>query len=406
LWNLLPFDSGRREVATRIENWHLGRWHRAKDEGGGVFRLEAAFAEVYAAGTPIVLMHGNRVAPGIWVEESKQVAVRDVTIHHSPGMGVIAQLSRDVTYERVRVVPSGDRLFSTWVDAFHMVDCDGCSRVLDCEASGQFDDGCNIHASFARVAARRGERRALLQLVHPQRFGRNAATPGATVAFYRRRDLVRVLVTEVVSAVTVNQEVADVSLKDALPVGEDELVCSRFDPESTIEVRGCRFGANRGRGVLLNMEHRAVVEGNHFHVSGRAIESVSDANYWWEGSPAQDLTIQNNTFEDCGFGPCGEDLIYVGPELPDGADPRAGPLRQTGESASGDEVAPVIGTVRVVNNTVVRHRGKLVHAHGVDRLVVSGNRVTDSTRYPVLSPGAQVEVGKGIRDAAVEGAVI
>lgn len=402
LWNLLPFDAGRREVCSRIENWHLSRFHRAFVLAKNGIRLEANFAECYAPGTHIVLMHGNRAAPAIWIEESNNVTVQDVTIHHAPGMGVLAQLSRDVTVRRVNVEPSGDRLFSTWVDATHFVDCNGATRLLDCALRGQFDDAANIHASFSLVTKRLSSRTARLQHVHPQRYGRNAATTGVGVAFYRRRDMTRLLVTRVLGAETLNQEFCDVTIADDLPSEPGELICARFDPESTVEVRGCRFGANRGRGLLINMEHHVRVEDNHIHVSGRAIESMPDANYWWEGSPVQDLIIRNNTFEDCCFGPCGDDIIFVGPELPDGSDPRGQPIRATGQAPAVRCATPALRNIRIQDNTIIRHRGCLLHAHGVDGLTFTGNRVSDSARYPLDLRGRACFIDNNVLNAEIE----
>lgn len=402
LWNLLPFDADRREVNSRVENWHLSRFHRATLEAKDRIRLEAAFSERYATGIPIVLMHGNRAAPAIWIEESAGVMIQDVTIHHAPGMGVLAQLSRDVTVQRVRIEPSGDRLFSTWVDATHFVDCQGATRLLDCDLRGQFDDAANLHSSFSLVVERPATRSVRLQLIHPQRFGQSAATSGVGFAFYRRRDMARLLVTQVVSCRTVNQEICDVILADDLPDESGELIGARFDLDSTVEVRNCRFGANRGRGLLINLEHRTVVKDNHMHVSGRAIESVPDANYWWEGSPVQQLTIRNNTFEDCGYGPCGGDIIFLGPELPDGADPRQSAVRAaTGHSAPESRTA-VLRNISIFDNTFVRHRGHLLHAHGVDGLRFTGNRILESLNYPVAPTETPVELGSGVSNVHLE----
>jgi hypothetical protein len=402
LWNLLPFDAERGEVSSTMENWHLSRLHQASDLGGGRFRLVAAFAESYPVGTPIVLMHGNRVAPGVWIEESVQVLIQDVTIHHAMAMGLVAQVSRDVTVERLRVVPSDDRLFSSWVDAVHFVDCHGATRLLDCELRGQFDDAVNIHASFSRVVAQADPCRVRIQAVHAQRFGPSAATPGAGLAFYRHADMRRVLVTRIVSTSQLNQEFCDLVLAEPVPSDAGALICSRYEPASTVEVRGCRFGANRGRGILINLEHHIVIDGNHFHVSGRAIESMPDANYWWEGSPVQDLVIRNNHFDDCCFGPCGNDLIYIGPELPDGADPRQGPFRTTADSGSTAEMLPVLSNIRITGNTISHHRGRLLHAHGVQELHFSGNRLEPSSRYPMEPWAEAVDIGPGVVSASVE----
>lgn len=400
LWNLLPFDLDRKEVCSPIENWHLSRFHKATDEGGGRFRLEANFTEVYTPGTTIVLMHGNRVAPGVWIDNSQQVTIQDVTLHHAPAMGLVAQLSRDVTVQRFTVKPSGDRLFSTWVDATHFVDCDGQTRLLDCELHGQFDDAANIHASFSKVVQRTGPRAARIMAVHPQRFGPTAATAGTGLAFYRRANMQRLLVTTVVAISPVNQEITDITVADNLPDIAEELICSRYNPDNAVEVRGCRFGANRGRGLLLNLEHHILIENNHFHVSGRAIESVPDANYWWEGSPVQDLTIRGNVFEDCGFGPCGDDLVFLGPELPDGSDPRRGALRASVLTDLPAEYVPVLRNARILDNTIIRHRGRLLHAHGIDGLEFTGNQLIASTRYPVL-PAVDLFDFKGVLHAKI-----
>lgn len=395
LWNLLPFDAQRGEVSSTVENWHLGGAHTAHQVAPGRFLLEAAFPEVYAPGTPIVLMHGDRVAPGIWIENSQDVVIENVTIHHAPGMGVIAQRSRNITIDGLRVVPSGKRLFSTWVDAVHMTDCDGATLVRNCELRGQFDDAVNLHARFSLMGARTGRCSALIHTIHPQHAGSSPATPGCGWAFYRRTTLELASVTRVKSVRQIDPTTAEVAWDDPLPEAGEEWVGARFDPDSTVEIRGCLFGANRGRGVLINLEHHAAVEHNHFHVSGRAVESIPDANYWWEGSPVRDLVIRGNTFDNCCYGPCGDDLMYFGPELPDGSDPRGNPLRAT-DHAAAPCTTPVMRNITVEQNTIIRHRGRALHAHGVDGLVFRQNTIRDASRHPGSDPASLIDLGPGM----------
>ena len=404
LWNLLPFDKNG-EIPAKHENWHLINFHKASVKGD-IFRLEAAFAETHPEGTTIALMHGNRVAPAVWIEDSEHITVQDITIHHAMGMGVVAQLSKNVTVERVTIAPSGDRLFSTWVDAVHMCDCSGATRVIDCRLRGQFDDAINLHASFSKVIPHGAPNRAILQLVHPQRYGDSPAKIGLDVAFYRRADLGRVLVTRVTDAARINQESTGITVADALPTDQGDLVCGVFDPSGTVEIRGNFFGPNRGRGILINLEHHVTIANNHFHVSGRAIESQPDANYWWEGSPVRDLTIRDNHLDDCGYGPCGDDAIFIGPELPDGADPRNGPLREThsesaAHAAENTAVGSAIGAVTITGNRITHHRGRFLHAHGIANLTVTGNRLDHSGRYPQQARGIAIDLGPGIGAANV-----
>lgn len=385
LWNILPLDPGSGMVKSKTENWHVSRWHRANDLGGGRFRLEADFADIYETGlvqgATVVLMHGNRVAPGIWIEESDGVQIENVTIHHAPGMAVIAQLSGDVLLNGVRVIPSGGRLYSSWVDAFHFVDCTGSTVIRGCEARGQFDDAVNIHGSFSRVLSRIDGHCLRIQTVHPQRFGRNAATPGSGLAIYLRATMERVLVTRVCKSSVLNQEVCEISLEDKVPEYPAEtLIVSRYNPQHTVRISGCSFGHNRGRGCLLNNEHRTIVEGCRFGVSGTAIECIPDANYWWEGPPVNDVTIRGNIFDNCGFGPCGDDLIRVGPEFPDGSNPRSGAIRDHSAGQSIECSIPALGRIEIKDNKIYHNQGKILDACNLANLTFSGNSIFSKSR--------------------------
>ena len=374
LWNALPFtDAG--EVATPHENWHLSYTHQAEVIDHSQVRLRAAFPEVYQPGTTVVLMHGKREAPGIWIADSAQVMIEDCTLHHALGMGVVAQTSRDVIIQRVRVAPSGERYFSTWVDATHHVDCQGHTQLLDCNLRGQFDDASNIHNSFSRVIATKTTNEALLQLVHPQQFGPSPAQPGQTIGWYDRQTLTLLDTTTVTYCEHLNEEWSRITVPDTIP-DQCEVVCSLYDPRGKVTVRGNAFGANRGRGILINVEQEAVVEDNHMHVSGIAVESVPDANYWWEGTPLTRLTVRNNIFDRCGWGPCGADTIHMEPELPDGSDPRRGALRDTTDARAAVSRA-ALGKVTISNNTVRQPQGAFVHAAGIEDLSVTGNRLEE-----------------------------
>ncbi len=404
LWNLLPYHPHRREVSSKNENWQISRWHRATTPAEGRIRIEADFREIYAPGTPIVLMHGNRVAPGIWVEESCGVTLENVIIHHAPAMGVLAQCSRDVSLRQVRVEPSGDRLFSTWVDAVHFVECHGHTLIEGCRLSGQFDDAVNIHAAFYKIVSHSAGRSMRVQTIHPQRFGPCGIKSGDGVAIYRRATMQRIAVGRAASVVPLNQEFHDIELAEAIPL-ENDCIIRRYEPGSAnrIEITHNNFGANRGRGILINMEHPTLIEGNHFHVSGRAIESIPDANYWWEAGPFEELVVRGNTFEDCNYGPCGDTLIHVGPELPDGSDPRKGAFHQSqGESLAVLPTEPVLKNLIIEKNTIIRHSSSLLFAQSVDGLVFEGNTITDSTAYPMRDTGPAIQLGSQVRNSRVQ----
>lgn len=384
LWNMLPFDPATGMVASKIENWHLSRWHYATDLSDGHFRLEADFAQSSESALlpdmPVVLMHGHRAAPAIWIDESENVQIENVTIHHAPGMAIIGQLSHHIALKNTLVVPSAGRLFSSWVDAFHFVDCSGSLSLDGCVAQGQFDDAVNIHGTFFRILEKIGERGLRLQTVHPQRFGKNPAIPGTGFALYLHKSMQRLLVTRVCSTKVINQEICDIELKDAIPdFPPHALIGSRHNLDNNIQINNCVFGPNRGRGCLFNIEHKVLVENCHFTVSGSAIECIPDANYWWEGPPAQDVTIRNNTFENCGFGPCGSVLVRALPEFPDGSDPRTGAIREGSALTNTTSNHPVLGQIALLDNFIDHTAGSIFEVHNCEHFIVSGNHFSQNS---------------------------
>lgn len=384
LYNVLAFDRARREPLARShESWPIERTHRATDLGGGRFRLEADFSQLPPVGGPIVFMHGDRVAPAVVLDTSDAVTLEDVTIHHALGMGVIAQACRDLTWRRIRVVPSGERLFSTWVDAVHTVDCGGFIRVLDCEFRGMFDDGANLHGVNRRVAAWPAPDRVVVEAMHHQQVGVVYSRPGDRLELADLASLSTVAEAGIVSVRVINSRLQELTLDRPLPGLADltarPLCARRQEPGQVTEVRGCVIGPNRGRALLLSTPGRIVVEGNQFHSSGNAIEIPTEASYWWESGPAADVRIERNLFDACGYAMCGESVLVV--HAPDGA-------------------SPLHGRVAFNHNEVRLAGGAIVQARRLTRLEMRGNTFSRHPGYVWLASALPLDLaGVGSVDA-------
>lgn len=389
LWCAVAFDAARREpLPGAAEHWHLERQHRATGLPGGRIRLDAAWgAGAPPAGSTLVLMHGDRVAPAIAIDGCTTTVIEDVTVHHALGMGVIAQTSRDITLRRFRCVPPPGRLTSSWVDATHFADCDGDLRLLECDLGGMFDDGSNIHGAFRRVVARPEPDLLWLRAEHPQQEGIAYARPGDRLALHAASTLARVAEAEVRSVEPINRRVQALRLSRPIDVAADSgsLVAMRYAPDTLVEVRGCRIAPVRGRGLLLQVPGRIVVEDNRFHTSGNAIVALCDATYWYESGPVEDLLVRGNVFDACAYGPCGADLVQVLPE-----------------SASGGFAAPVMGRVHVVDNEIRRASSSLLRARAVADLAFDGNRIAWHEGYPRRDAGPAVQLGEQIGLARIQ----
>lgn len=373
LYNVLAFDRARREPLARShESWQLERTHRATALGDHRFRLEADFSQLPPVGGPVVFMHGDRVAPAVVIDRSRDVTLDSVTIHHALGMGVIAQASRDLLLRRVRVVPSGDRLFSTWVDAIHAVDCGGSLRLLDCELRGMFDDGANLHGAHRRVVSWPAPDRVLVEAVHPQQAGVVYSQVGDTLRFSLLSDHTSVAEAVVTGVHVLNSRLQELSLDRPLPdLADQPLAIHRREPGQLTEIRGCSIGPNRGRALLLTVPGKIVVEHNRFHCSGNAIEIPPDTSYWWESGPVDDVRIADNIFDACGYAMCGRHLLVV-------------------HAPEGD--SPLHRHVAFVNNEVRLAGGALVQARRLARLEFTGNRLSRHPDYPWSPESAPIEL--------------
>ena len=98
----------------------------------------------------------NRRYPGFSFYKSAGVEVRNVTLHDSGGMALIAENCRDVVCSqyRVEVPPQSGRMVSASADATHFVGCSGKIVLRACRFESMLDDATNIHGVYMTVVDR------------------------------------------------------------------------------------------------------------------------------------------------------------------------------------------------------------------------------------------------------------
>ena len=109
-------------------------------------------------GTAVVLRHTIEFSrprlDSIVLQTSRNVSLIDLTIHHSPGMAVLAHDCTDLHFERIVNKPSSDSTpLAGNADAIHIASCRGHVVVRDCVADRQGDDGINIHSQYGVVTS-------------------------------------------------------------------------------------------------------------------------------------------------------------------------------------------------------------------------------------------------------------
>ncbi|HEY3329238.1 MAG TPA: hypothetical protein VGK19_04395 [Capsulimonadaceae bacterium] len=370
LGNILEWNPARRETEFRVyDNYSIRTTHRAREIEPGVVALTAKFSTVPTVGNVLAMEHSGRENPGITIAGSSDIVLTDVTFHHTRGMAVIAQWTHNIRLERVKVIPAAHkgRIISAAADATHFVNCRGLVELIDCVFEGQMDDPTNIHGLYARISRVLDDRTVEVELIHPQQLGVEITRVGDTVDLVNRNTLLTVQTATVAAVRTINKRFTIVSFADhlnpALTAG-DSLTSAGWTCGAVI--RGCKTGRNRARGFLISTPGKVLVENNHFHNPGAAILIAGDANYWFESHAVRDITIRNNHFDNCLYGTWGRAVIDVYPEIkPE--------HRNAGYYHRG---------IKVIDNTFDVLDPRIIKAHSVDGLTVTGNQINLSSKYP------------------------
>ncbi len=328
---LLEFDSQRREPAwMALDYWsqiYVKRGLIPADEIGMFY--PSFFTEQIGdrrvrirvpgiKGTPgnvMVFGPDHRLVPCIFMQDTRAVAISDVTIHHSGGMASVFLRCDDVTLQNCRVSASkrSEHIVSATADATHFINCAGQIQLKDCLFENQMDDATNIHGNYATVHHILDQRTIVFRLRHVQHRGFRLFDPGDEVVFSDAESLHELQRAEVSSVTPLNCELTLLTLSKPVRFGPQPgtLVWngSRSSPE--VVITGCVFRGNRARGILLGSGGPTLVENNLFHNPGAAVLLEGDGHRWFEQAAVRDLLIRGNTFENCNFGVWGRAVIEI-----------------------------------------------------------------------------------------------
>jgi len=373
--SLLEFDAHKRETAFQVWDQSGGPFYAVDEIAPRQVRLKVPKLK----GTPgniLVFANEGRRCPAITISDSTQTKLDHVTIYHAGGMAVIAQRSRDITLDHVRVTPSPGtgRVISASADATHFANCLGQITMTDCLFENQEDDATNIHGIYAQISEKISPTEIELRLVHPQQYGFDLITPGEELELVHGASLMTFGQAKVKSATHINAQYTRVTLDAPLPADlEPGDIVASLTGYPDVLIRHCVIQKNRARGLLLGSRGKIMIENNTFHTPGAAILFEGDGRFWLEQAGVRDCTIRHNTFDNCNYGTWGNAAIQVG----SGIEPAA-----RAESRYNRNILIEDNTFRVFDP-------RILNIYSVDGLTFRKNTITTSTDYPAIHTGAK-----------------
>lgn len=335
-------------------------------------------------GTVVVMRGWGRPTPGVFVSYDVNTTLENIRVHYSEGMGLLAQMSENITLEQFSVCLRGNndpRYFTAQADATHFSGCKGKIISANGLYEGMMDDAINVHGTYLKVQKRIDDKTLLGEYMHGQSYGFDWGYSGDVVQFVdsKTMELIgnqnRITAIEAVDRPSAQgakqfkiyfEEAIDPAISETGVFGIENLT---WTPEVYFGYNTVRN--NRARGSLFSTPKKTVVEGNVFdHTSGTAILLCGDCNGWFETGACHDVTIRHNKFINSltNMFQFTNAIISIYPEIPD--------LKSQQKYFHSGIV--------IENNEFVTFDAPIVYAKSVDGLVFRNNTIRQNTDYPAF----------------------
>lgn len=373
--DLLEFDPVKKETAFMAKDLWVGSNVPVKEIKPGIIKVLSSQV-TGRKGNVMVFASAHRLVPAFNISDSRDIQFENVDIFHCGGMGIIAQNSRNISANKVRVTPSpgSGRIISITADATHFSNCSGTIKLENCLFENQKDDATNIHGVYSKITKIIAPNAIEVQLVHKQQFGFDYLKSGMDIEFSDAASIVSYQRNLVKTIQKINKEYTRIefneNLSPAIKLGD--VIASASDYPEVI-IRNCTIRGNRARGILLNSRGKTMVSNNYFHVPGAAILFEGDASFWFEQSGVNDVSIFNNVFDNCNYGVWGNACLQVG----------------SGIAKNVRSISRYHKNIKIENNTFKVFDPRIINAYCVDGLVFKNNRIEISTQYHNIHPKAK-----------------
>lgn len=262
-------------------------------------------------GHVLLLRTWDRPAPGIFLFESSNTKLENITIHYTEGMGVLAQLCQNVSLDGIKVCfenKDSSRYITTLVDATHFSHCRGQIVSKNGFYENMGDDAINVHGIYLKVEKVVDQHTVVGRFMYEQTWGFDWGFPGDEIQFLssetsdvlgktNRIAGIRPMnneekVTGAYEFAITFEDSIDSKVAEGVPCCMENLT---WTPE--VYFTGNTICNNRARGSLFTTPRKVVVENNVYdHVSGSAILLSGDCSYWYESGACRDVLIRKNRF--------------------------------------------------------------------------------------------------------------
>lgn len=338
-------------------------------------------------GYVLLLRTWDRPAPGLFLFDSSNTKLQNITIHYAEGMGVLGQLCENVELDGLKVCFENEktsRYITTLVDATHFSHCRGKIISQNGYYENMGDDAINVHGIYMKVEKVMDSHTVVGRFMYEQTWGFDWGFPGDEVQFLLSETSdITGKVNRIANIVPANErgqvkgernfvitfeDPIDTKVLEGMPCCMENLT---WTPE--VYFVGNTIRNNRARGSLFTTPRKVVVENNVYdHVSGAAILIAGDCSYWYESGACRDVLIRNNRFINVlsvlSYG--AEAVISISPGIQRLSE-------QQGYYHGGGQEA-----IRIIENEFDVFDVSILYAQSVDGILFKNNLIRTNTEFP------------------------
>ncbi len=261
-------------------------------------------------GERFVLRSWHRPTPSVFISLAENTQLYNVKIHYANGMGLLAQMSTNITLDKFGVCLKGkkdDRYFTAQADATHFSGCRGTIKSTNGLYEGMADDAINVHGTYLKINQRINPNTIHASYMHSQTYGFTWGFAGDTVQFIESTKMEHLSQQNTIKSIraidkptTLGAKTFEIEFTNPLPEeftdnGEFGIENLTWTPKVIFSNNTVRN--NRARGALFSTPKEVICENNFFdHTHGTAILLCGDCRGWFETGACRKVIIRNNRF--------------------------------------------------------------------------------------------------------------
>ena len=269
------------------------------EQRGDLIVLKGQIPTYFTTDMTCAITHTQRDVSSCFIIRSENTCLENLRVLNGAGMGILGMYSKNIRLDGVKYCfdERSHGVTTNGADAVHLISCFGKVEIFNSIFEGMKDDALNIHGNYYTVKSVSGN------VIHARLNTDIQASPGVN-AYYKMFDRGDVLSVyrgnttiekgrlRVERVEVTGDFTADLTcIGDLSSLNEGDTIENR-SAQADLHVKGCRFG-NAGTHLRLQTRGKALIEDCDCELF---ILLSGDKNYWYEGSPINDLTVRNCRF--------------------------------------------------------------------------------------------------------------